>query len=339
MKQSLAILVSIAVIVTALLWLLSSIVTKSNHQQNSFIRLLPPHATDSILSIMLPNSSFYPVSMNKYEIWFHEAKVGSNMSYRLKERTLQNRPGSPVQSDLVVGENVNYSISRIDGTIEMTQDKNRSVYQPVLKLRDYTAFSAINDTSIVYRFPSSDFNKNILALSNFTDSSTIMNDSVLEKQIDGVFCTDGSLHYSNALDIVVYVYSYRNEYLILNRGLVLKQKGKTIDTTARASLKVTRLKDRITLSAPPLVINRVSRVAGNKLYILSDRMAANEFASRWKELSVIDVYDISNQTYKYSFYVLNQNKTKLTSFLVDDQHLLVQFGSMHTLFKLNLNID
>jgi hypothetical protein len=158
---------------------------------------------------------------------------------------------------------------------------------------------------------------------------------VLVRQVDGIFCTDGSINYSPTLDAFVYVYFYRNEYLGLDTNLNLVFRGKTIDTTSVAKIKVTRLHDRITMSAPPLVVNRISQVAGDELFVCSEHRATNEFESHWKELSVIDVYNIRDQSYKYSFYVPDFDNHRMESFLVHDDYLVAQFHTNFLLFRLN----
>ena len=86
--------------------------------------------------------------------------------------------------------------------------------------------------------------------------------NLLQKQIDGVFDTDGSLHYSAALQKLVYVYYYRNQFIVANPQLKLSYRGHTIDTNSVAKLKIAYLAEQgiKQFSAPPFTVNAASSV-------------------------------------------------------------------------------
>src|SRR5260221_10965763 len=62
-------------------------------------------------------------------------------------------------------------------------------------------------------------------------------DHILEKQLDGVFCTDGMMHYDKELNELVYLYYYRNQFMVMDTSMNLLYRGNTIDTTSRAKIK------------------------------------------------------------------------------------------------------
>ena len=97
------------------------------------------------------------------------------------------------------------------------------------------------------------------ALGNITSNTgkTRIYPKLLEPQIDGVFDVNGFLLFNNLLNLVVYQYRYRNEYLLLNTQLELQTKGKLIDTIATAQLEVLTLKDSNKFKEPIKFVSQV----------------------------------------------------------------------------------
>src|SRR5690606_14246049 len=64
---------------------------------------------------------------------------------------------------------------------------------------------------------------------------------ILEKQIDGLFSVNGMLHYNKELNRVVYLYSYRNQFMVLDTAMRLLYRANTLDTIAHAHIKVAHI--------------------------------------------------------------------------------------------------
>lgn len=141
---------------------------------------------------------------------------------------------------------------------------------------------------------------------------------LLERQVDGMFCVQGSLHYDDSIDRLVYVYTYRNEYIVMDSSLNLIDRRHTIDTFTTANLKVARLQDGTTntLAMPPSIVNSVSCVAAGLLYVNSNIIADNEDRGRFMRNAVIDVYEIMTGRYVGSFYVPRYKGKKISRFQV-----------------------
>lgn len=184
----------------------------------------------------------------------------------------------------------------------------------------------IGDQSFVLKSESATTHVDILIKS--TGKSITVDTTILERQIDGVFCTDGMLHYSQASASLVYVYYYRNQYILADTNFSKIQRFRTIDTTSRAKLKIAEVSsDGIkTLAAPPVVVNRKSFVSGNWLFIQSGLMADNEPPEDLKYNGVIDVYDLANHQYKFSFYLPFERDNPLTSFSVTGNRIVAIYG-------------
>ncbi len=123
--------------------------------------------------------------------------------------------------------------------------------------------------------------------------------------MDGIFDTDGTMQCSAALKKLVYTYYYRNEYIIMSENFTVEHRGNTIDTTTKAKLKVVKMKQSgdIKLGAPPYMVNRHTTISKNLLFVNFLLRGKYEGKEVWKYATVVDVYDISKQTYALSFYV------------------------------------
>lgn len=152
--------------------------------------------------------------------------------------------------------------------------------------------------------------------------------NILQKQTDGVFDSDGNLLRINNNHALVYSYSYRNQFMVMNQEMKLLNRFKTIDTVSTAQIKVTKLSDgRRKMSAPPVKINKGSTANRNLLFIHSTSMAKNESAKAWDEVSVVDMYFLDRPEYAGSFYIKNRKGEKLSRMIANDQYLFVLMGT------------
>jgi hypothetical protein len=150
---------------------------------------------------------------------------------------------------------------------------------------------------------------------------------ILEKQVDGVFDSDGRLTSSGHSDTLVYAYTYRNTFLIMNNQFQLKRKLHTIDTTTVAKIRTGSQSNGVhKLIAPPLKVNQNISANRNLAFIQSDLMGKHESVKSWENAKVIDIYRTDKQEYIGSFYIYNQGKNKLTDFIVTDQYLFAIVG-------------
>lgn len=150
---------------------------------------------------------------------------------------------------------------------------------------------------------------------------------LLEKQIDGVFDVDGNLTFDRFQKSLIYTYLYRNQYIIMDERLNLKNKFNTIDTTRTAQIRITKLPDgRHKMNAPPLKVNRQSAAFGGLLFNQSDLMGRLESREAWKAAKVIDIYRTDRQEYIGSFYIYNKKEMKMRDFVINGKYMYVLRG-------------
>ncbi len=175
----------------------------------------------------------------------------------------------------------------------------------------------VNDHTMICRFVSFKTHTNSLRKVSYT-LPPITNGTLLKKQVDGIFCTDGLLQYHKQLNLLSYLYFYRNEILLMDTNLNLIKKIKTIDPVDTAKFKVSKIESdqRITFSSPPLMVNANSSNYGNLMFVESKIQAKNDQEVRFKNSMTIDVYDLIKQRYLYSFYIRNYESQKTRQFQV-----------------------
>lgn len=195
----------------------------------------------------------------------------------------------------------------------------------------------MSSNSMAYRFIS-----NVTKMNSFRKESmletSITNEKVLEKQVDGLFCTDGILKYSAYTQQLVYVYFYRNQMLLLDTNLNLVKKVKTIDPIDSAKFKVSELKSRkaSTFSSPNLLVNANYSTWKNYIFIQSKIMGLREDIEQFKNSSAIDVYDLEKHNYLYSFYLSNVNKAPIRDFEVYDDGIIALTGRLIVKYTIKL---
>src|SRR5690606_38285392 len=153
--------------------------------------------------------------------------------------------------------------------------------------------------------------------------------------------TDGTMLYNEPMGLLIYVYRYRNEYLLVDTLLKKVASLHTIDTITRAQIKVSDFANgaKRKLSAPPLVVNKRAATFQNLLLVQSSLVARNESQDVHKQSSVIDVYSLPKGHYQFSFYIFHfAGKEQLRQFAVFGNKLVALFDNHIQFYTLRKNI-
>lgn len=183
----------------------------------------------------------------------------------------------------------------------------------VIHPRDFfTEFISVSGPSLILRT----FNKNkteFRLTKEETDQPLLSGDGLLEKQIDGLFCTDGMLRFDKKTQSILYTYFYRNEFIRADTSLSLVFRARTIDTTRRARISVgmNAVEHYSTLSSPPFIVNRTSVCHNGVLYINSTLISDTEERQAFASSNAIDCYSITDGSYLISFYIPKIDGAKL----------------------------
>ncbi len=195
----------------------------------------------------------------------------------------------------------------------------------------------IDSVTLAIRTISSKTKKFALGTIRFSDSTTLtLSHKLLKKQVDGIFDVDGTLQYNRQQQQLVYTYRYRNQYIVANDNLQTQLLGKTIDTISQTQIQVGTIvsKNQKKMSTPALMVNKSSSTSGNYLFVNSQILGKTESLILWEKSSVIDVYDIVNNRYEFSFYVENIGKNKLKTFYVMNDKFIGLIGNHMVIYQL-----
>lgn len=165
--------------------------------------------------------------------------------------------------------------------------------------------------------------------------------NILEKQVDGFFCKDGTMLHNKTLGLSIYVYRYRNQYLLVDTLLTKVATLRTIDTVSKARIKVSKVKEEGTreMSAPPLTVNKRAATFSNFLLVQSALVAQNESQEIHKEASVIDVYALPSGKYQFSFYIYHfAGREPLRQFCVFGKTFVALFDNHIQLYSIREDI-
>ncbi|HEY4287949.1 MAG TPA: hypothetical protein VGN00_12680 [Puia sp.] len=176
----------------------------------------------------------------------------------------------------------------------------------------------------------------VLGERNTTTGKQAYFSDLLERQVDGFFDKDGTLLKDSYHNYIIYLYRYRNQFLVMDTAMRLLYKGKTIDTVTHVRLKLgsTDQGKETKMATPPPTVNQSACTANGYLFINSALRADNEQVDLTKEASVIDVYDLKNGDYRFSFYISNSNNEKTQQFLISGNLLAVMYPHQLKIFQL-----
>ncbi|WP_129750053.1 hypothetical protein [Flavobacterium beibuense] len=295
-------------------------------QENPFIRRFQMFALSERQSTDLENSSFYFAGSDDGQIYLgnHSAPLHIiAFDPGLKEKkhytiTLDNDKYPFRSAEIRIAAPYFYLY---DGLIPIVYKgrigewKAETVYQGN---HYFTKGIAVDSLRFAIRGQKPQTGEHILGKLGVGDTPNITYaPDLLEKQIDGIFDTDGTFCYSEGLKRFVYTYHYRNQFIVSDKDLSLLYRGHTIDTTTKARLKVVHLKKSgdTKLAAPPYMVNRNTTLYNNLLFVNSELIGRFEERSVREYAKVIDVYDILSNQYKFSFYLYGNDKYKPKEFI------------------------
>lgn len=321
----------VSVIAIAVLYHLSDDLT---HQGNSFHRMFPPHSFQEEKVIPIPHEEpLYIAGLTPNTVYlaefsspFHVLEIPMQTA-EVKDihfKILKDSAGTFFRQFQVHIDSPHFYVTdgmmpaifkgNLETTIANRHIKESVGFSKIVRLHDQSfAFRNINPTS----------GNSVLGMLIAQPASITMHHDLLKKQIDGQFCVDGMLTYDAQSHRLVYLYYYRNEFLVMDTTMQLQYTGHTIDTVSQAKLKIVQASNgQSQLGAPPLRVNRLSCAANGYLFVNSNLMGKDEKSSRFDAHAAIDIYDLADGSYRFSFYIPNP---QLLDFNIVDQTMVALF--------------
>ena len=314
------------------------------HHHNNFVRRFPQHFATPVDKIDLKFNSYYfagygdgKIYLGNYSTPLQILEIGEDFSFKTTHRIELDDLTLPFFRPKVIVNPPNFYV--FEGNVPYLFSGHLTDWRGKLRFKSGNYFSqvkAIDDHLLAARFVEQPSGESVVGTINLVDTSQKMEKSILEKQFDGIFDTDGKLDYNNSLQKIIYVYSYRNQYSITSTDLKEISRGSTIDTTTQAKVQLVTVesKNKVTYSKPPKVVNKTIATEGNMLYINSTLPGQYEDLEIWKIASIIDIYNLTDKSYVSSFYIYHEAGKKVKSFIVSDTILYALVDTKLVKYKL-----
>ncbi|PAM94648.1 hypothetical protein B4N84_11780 [Flavobacterium sp. IR1] len=313
--------------------------------QNPFIRRYPHHPVTLLHTIDLKYNSYYFAGAENGTLYLGNSTVPLGL-LAIDSKMAQQKIRTTLDRQSFYFKTIKMTVRPpffyiMDGGIPVVFRGQISNWNAKLLTPNPPYFNIgvpIDSTSMVFRGISSKTNNNVIGIFRSGKQSRVtMAPQLLQKQIDGVFDTDGMLHYSPEMRRIVYLYTYRNQYIVAHENGTLDYRGHTIDTISHAKIKVAYLKEKTerAMSMPALNVNRSSSVCGHLLFVNSNVPGRYEQNKIWKQASVIDVYDLNKKAYLLSFHIYGIKDKKLRNFIVTPSYIYALIGKQLVVYQLN----
>jgi disulfide bond formation protein DsbB len=348
-KRTLVKLAIITFLSTVLIIALYLASENAMHRENPFIRRFIQGSATKIAETNLNSTSHYFAGTDGNTVYLgdnlaplHITAYDSTLKVKHHYKIELEREDFPFRSVQVRISPPYFYL--MDGTVPVIYRGNIANWKAKLLMHSnnyyFSKAEIIAPDKIAFRAQELKSRNNILGTFDFSNALKVQyGPTLLQKQIDGFFDTDGMLHYDRQLQKLIYIYYYRNQFIVANKDLTLHYRGNTIDTTTHANLKVVYLKEtrQRKIASLPATVNQLTTVSGNLLFVNSKLIGRYEPREMWKEASIIDVYDIQQNTYLSSIYIYNVNDAKVQSMLISGNNLYAIIG--HQLHKYRLGKD
>lgn len=313
------------------------------HHKNPFVRRYPKKAIELDKTIDLRWNSYYFAGYEKNILYLanytdplHLLSIDSDGKQKRIKLYLDYRNQSFKSIKIVVQDGWFYLF---DGTLPRIYRGNTKDWKLTAELKRTPKFSLaqpMDSVTIAFRNNTGNDRANVIGIFSAEKDTVLYSQNLLKRQIDGIFDTDGILLYNQNRKQIHYIYYYRNEFITADRNGELMRRSNTIDTNKQAKIKVAYLKNNTErqMAAPPLKVNSISAVRNNLLFINSKVPGRFEDEKFWKKSSVVDVYNLDNNSYVLSFYVQEIPNQKIQNIFVTDDHLYVTAGTNLMVFNL-----
>jgi hypothetical protein len=321
----------------------------SNEKNNHFVRLFPPHIVNGYLEKSLNNRNFYFAGIRDSDIVLGNYVNPQNALIVSRDLSgLSSYNINIPKNEMTIASDYNLSVE--NNSLLLSQYSKGLVYRcnisdsfkNVIFLDSLQVSTSIclpiSDRSYVICSYDRNFKKNVLGKMMTNPRLVTQHPEILESQLDGIFSTDGMLRYDKYTFNFIYVYLYRNQFIVMDSMLNIRYRSQTIDTNTYAKIKVIDMpaQGKSTIASPGFYVNRDVCIDPQWIFINSGIKADNEKATEFKANAVIDVYSLKNGRYYFSFYV-PATQDKISSMLIRGSILYAVQGGTIFAYVLDLS--
>lgn len=318
--------------------------TDIRKRPGSFLRITPPHPIVKRASLNIADANYYIAGATHDMIYLAHSKYPLNIlgvrsdlrdtvHYRLRlagiERQKHYRITVRVDSPYFYF---------MDGAIPFYYRGMIKTWEGtnVLDSTYYIDAVPISKNSFALRGLYARTGGNVLGKKELNTRGAMLYPDLLQEQHNDPFTTDGILHFNKELNRLLYVYFYRNEYVVMDTTFMVINRGHTLDTTTIAQVRSDSVASQRARrrSAPPMAVHLTQCVYGPWLFVQSPAAARNEVMENLDSGSVFDVYDLTNSEYMLSFYLPHVEGERVKNIIIVNQMLFAHYD--HSLHRYDL---
>lgn len=344
-KKTLLMLTTLAIFGIGTVTLLFAFSEKKMHRNNAFQRRYVPHPIKMKGAIDLSYNSFYIAGITDSLIYLGNVTAPLNVLELSKTLKIENKYRVQLDKMDLPYSNIKIEIQPpyfyvSDGTVPVILKGNTTTWQAKTIMQNQFYFSQVitlDTTQTILRTIDGTSKKNVIAsFSPLTDSLNIKNE-LLQTEEKSLFATDGQLLYDSILGKIIYVYYYRNQFVVFDKDLNLDYVGNTIDTISKAQLNIIHntSTNENKLKGDAVIVNQQAAIAGNYLFIVSNRLGKYEETKVLQQATIVDVYNITKNRYEFSFYIYNYKGQQVSRFEVNKNRLIALMGDYLVIYQLN----
>lgn len=319
-------------------------------KENNFTRRFMMHPILKDLKIDLGSSNYYFAGFDKDHIFLGNRKYPQKIT--IYSRDLKDKDSLIIELDQMKYPFRNLQLSvkspfyfLADGSIPIIyRGKLGNPSARTISYQDAFFNKAIplDSSNFVVRTQSRKDNSLLIAGLNLDEKTSILqlHPAILQKQFDGVFDLDGYFAKDNNSEKTVYVYNYRNQFVVLNKNLAVIARNKTIDTTNGSKTQYKALSNgSYKLSSPSQKTNGLASMYKNLVLIQSNLRGKHESTDSWRVADIIDVYDYEKSSYEGSIYLEKENNQSIRDLIFTNDALFSLAGSYLIKYKITRTLD
>lgn len=315
------------------------------HRNNGFVRRYPHHPATMLKGMKIPYNSYYIAGYRDGRFYLgnltapsHVLSIDTMLLHTNSHKiTIEQTKGALFVAPRLYVTPDHFYIADGSTSVIYKGDVNNWKAEKIWEgTQDYLQFRPLSgDRFLVSGI---DEKTNTMALGLITGKGGLSYfPSVLPKTGDGIFENDGVLLSNPSDEKALYVYYYKNRYVSVSDDLTNVIISKTIDTLASSSITIAKEDHgtRHTIGGHAEMLQVQAATSGHYLFVKSRRLGKFEDAEMLQEASIIDVYDVAQNTYEFSFYLYNYENEAIKTFEVHGD-LLIGLSENHlVLYRLN----
>lgn len=314
------------------------------HRNNAFQRRYVPFALELKQSIDLKYNSYYFSGFSDTHIYLgnvtaplHLMEVSADF-ISTKQKTIKvDKMDLPYSQIRLNVKPPRFYLS--DGNVPVFLEGSVSDWEATTKMLGDFYFSQLIPFSskLFFKTISRKTEKNVIGSYSIPDKSLEINEHLLSDQTRSIFDSDGQLLYNEEEDKLIYIYYYRNEYVVFDRDLNPRSFGRTIDTVTQVFPKtlVNSKTQKMKLKGNDFIINKQAATFANYLFIISERLGRHEKKEILRNATIVDVYDFLENRYAFSFYIYHFKKNAVSRLSVHQGRLYSLMENYLVCFDLN----